>query len=73
MTSFDKLNTLSGIYGVWHFNNYLRVTYVTDGWLVVWDHRSSPPMRYDCKTDDHRGACVLASNKLKELAIPTAH
>lgn len=65
----DKLNGLSRVYSVWHFNSYLRVTYVTNGWLVVWDHRDSPPVRYDCKTDDHPAACLLAAKKLRELAV----
>lgn len=65
----DKIRKLSGIFGVWYFNKYLRVTYVSKGWLVVWDHRGNPPVRYDCHTDDHRGACQLALDKLRELTI----
>ncbi len=67
MMLYDKLNGLNNIFGIWHFNNYLRVTFVSKGWLIVWDHRDHPPSRYDCKAQDHQETCELAANKLKEL------
>ena len=64
-----KLNNLNNNYSVWHFNSYLRVTYIQPAWLVVWDHRQSPPQRYDIKvTDDHRAVCRLAAVQLQKLA-----
>jgi hypothetical protein len=68
MTLSEKLNGLNSNFGVWQFNSYLRVTYVSEGWLVVWDHRDSPPTRYDCKTSVHREASALAADKLQELS-----
>lgn len=63
----QKLAELNRVFGIWHYNHYLRVTYVAAGWLVVWDHRGHPPTRYDCQMDDHLEACQLAENKLREL------
>lgn len=68
MIPIEKLTALDGIYGVWHFKPYLRVTYVSQGWLIVWDHRSNPPERYDCKAPDHSQTCAIAADKLRELS-----
>jgi hypothetical protein len=67
MTTHGTINGLNGVFGVWHFNSYLRVTFVANGWLVVWDHRDNPPTRYDCKAANHQATCELASSKLREL------
>jgi hypothetical protein len=64
-----SLNNLNSIYSIWHFNSYLRVTYIGPAWLVVWDHRHSPPQRYDFKdTDDHWAVCRMAAAQLQKLA-----
>jgi len=69
VTELDtKLHSLNTIYGIWRFNNYLRVTYVSLGWLVVWDHRHSPPVRYDFReAGDHQAVCSLAAKQLRKL------
>jgi hypothetical protein len=65
----SKLDSLNNIYSIWYFNSYLRVTYVAPDWLVVWDHRSDPPQRYDIKkTGDHAAVCRLTEAQLKKLA-----
>ena len=64
-----KLNSLNNVYGIWRFNSYLRVTYVAPSWLVVWDHRCSPPERYDFReVGDHLTVCRLAADQLRRLA-----
>lgn len=64
-----KLSSLSSIYSIWYFNRYLRVTYVAPNWLVVWDHRYSPPQRYDIKEiGNHEAVCRLAAEQLNTLA-----
>lgn len=68
MTMYESLNGLNRVFGIWRFNEHLRVTYVAQGWLVVWDHRTMPPTRYDCKSDSHTDSCGIAANKLQELA-----
>lgn len=67
MSSYDKLAGLNNIFGIWHFNKYLRVTFVSEGWLIVWDHRNHPPERHDCHMQSHHDACKLAAAKLQEL------
>jgi hypothetical protein len=66
-TSYDKIYQLDNIFSFWYFNNYLRIAYVSDGWLTVWDHRQSPPIRYDCKNRDHNIACDMAIEKIGAL------
>lgn len=68
MAPYEKLTGLDNIFSVWYFNDYLRVTYVSKGWLVVWDHRDHPPTRYDCKNLDHQEACESAAITLQDLA-----
>jgi hypothetical protein len=64
-----KLGSLNDIYSVWYFNDYLRVTYVARNWLVVWDHRCSPPERFDFReVSDHQTVCRLAAEQLRKLA-----
>ena len=67
MTMHEHLSGLNRVYGIWHVNADFRVTYVAQGWLVVWDHRVAPPTRYDCKSDNHAETCGMAESKLKEL------
>lgn len=68
-----NLAHLNSIYGIWRFNSYLRVTYVAPAWLVVWDHRQSPPERYDFKdVGDHQAVCRLAADQLQKLSPGTA-
>lgn len=67
MPPYAKLSSLNNIFGIWRFNAYLRVTFVCKGWLIVWDHRSQPPARHDCKTHDHHETCNLAASILHEL------
>ena len=69
MDPYVKLSDLDSNRGIWRFNSYLRVTFVHKGWLIVWDHRDHPPARYDCKADNHREACLLATKRLRELAM----
>lgn len=65
-----KLDSLNNIYSVWYFNDYLRVTYVAHNWLVVWDHRYSPPKRFDFKeVGDHQTVCSLAAEQLQTLVL----
>ena len=64
-----RLNNLNHIHSVWRFNSYLRVTYVSPKWLVVWDHRHSPPERHDFRdVGDHQTVCRLAAEHLQKLA-----
>jgi hypothetical protein len=70
----NKLNSLNHIFGIWHFNNYLRVTYVAPDWLVVWDHRQNPPERYDFKdAGNHQTVCRLAADQLQRLSLITGN
>lgn len=68
MVDFEKLTRLNDVFGIWTVNKNLRVTYVSDGWLIVWDHRTHPPTRYECKAAEHEQTCILAENKLRELS-----
>lgn len=65
--SYDKIYRLNNNYSFWYFNNYLRVAYIHKGWVTVWDHRQSPPTRYDCKNSDHHDACDMAIEKIHSL------
>jgi hypothetical protein len=65
-----KLKSLNNIYSVWRFNRYLRVTYVAPDWLVVWDHRQTPPNRYDIKgAGNHEAVCRQAADQLQNLSL----
>lgn len=70
LTTIDtKLHNLSNMFSIWQFNSYLRVTYVAPNWLVIWDHRHSPPVRHDIKEDgDHEEVCRLAADQLRRLS-----
>ena len=64
-----RLENLNNIYSIWQFNSYLRVTYVSPTWLVVWDHRHSPPERHDFKdVGDHQTVCQLAAEQLQKMS-----
>jgi hypothetical protein len=63
-----RLNQLNHIYSIWRFNSYIRVTYVSQGWLVIWDHRHAPPARHDFRNNgDHETICKLAADYLQIL------
>lgn len=68
MTTHEKLVNLNDIFGIWQVNDFLRVTYVSQCWLIVWDHRQHPPVRHDCKARNHQLTCAVAAEKLQELA-----
>ena len=65
--SYEKIYQLGNILSFWYFNSYLRIAYINKGWLTVWDHRESPPIRYDCKNTDHTAACDMAIEKIRAL------
>jgi len=67
MDLYEKVSNLDTIFGIWHYTDHIRVTYVAVGWLIVWDHKQSPPTRYDCHHDTHQAACDSAVAKIKEL------
>jgi hypothetical protein len=69
MDLYDTVYKMNTLFGIWHYNDRIRVTYVSQGWLVVWDHKQTPPRRYDCQNKDHHEACTTAINKLREIAI----
>lgn len=69
MNLYDTLLKMNTTFGIWHYTERLRVTYVCQGWLVVWDHQDSPPTRYDCRGSNHMGACKTAADKLRELSL----
>lgn len=69
MTMYDKLSKMDAIFGIWNYSDRLRITYVRQGWLVVWDHEQVPPTRYDCQNDDHEQACVSVVNKIREILM----
>lgn len=68
MALLQQLAELNTTFGIWYYNTYLRVTFVSKHWLVVWDHRQQPPARYDCKATNHRETCMMTADKLEELA-----
>ncbi len=70
MTLLQQLVELNTTYGIWYYNTYLRVTFVSKNWLVVWDHRAKPPVRYDCKGPNHNETCMMAADKLEDLTKP---
>jgi len=67
MESYDRVYTMDRVFSIWRYSKRLRVTYVSQGWLVVWDHQESPPTRYDCKNEDHDLACKAVVDKIREL------
>ena len=66
--SYDRIYQLDNIHSFWYFNNYLRIAYVSTGWLIVWDHRESPPARHDCKNSDHNEACNISIETIRALS-----
>lgn len=67
MTLYDKVHKMNSIYGIWRYTNRLRITYVSQGWFVVWDHATIPPIRYDCHGNDHDAACHAVVEKVREI------
>lgn len=68
MNPYDRIYRMNALFSIWRCNERVRVTFVAPGWLIVWDHRSSPPVRYDCRDDNHAAVCDLAIRKLRDLA-----
>lgn len=64
----EKVSKMNTINSIWWYNPRIRLTYVSKGWLVVWDHSDSPPKRYDCKDTNHGEACHVAVQTLSDLA-----
>jgi len=69
MNLYTKVYEMNTIFSVWRYTKRLRITYVTRGWLVVWDHAEIPPARYDCQGRDQHEACLSVVDKLRELAV----
>jgi|GEM_PF-5183704 len=67
MNLYDKLYNMDSLYGIWHYTNQIRITFVRKGWLIIWDHHESPPTRYDCEAIDHHEACVAAVEQLRVM------
>jgi len=67
MDIYDKLYSMNTLWGIWHYTERFRITYVSQGWLIVWDHQQIPPARYDCKSSKHREACLSAEDTLRRL------
>ena len=67
MNVFDNVFKMNTHFGIWRYTDRFRITYVAQGWLVVWDHQKAPPARYDCQDSDHSIACASVVRKLSEL------
>ena len=67
MILYDKIYNMNAVFGIWQYNKRIRITYVSPGWFVVWDHQESPPIRYDCRNSSHHEACTLVINMINEL------
>ena len=63
----DKISSLNNNFSIWRYSNRLRVTYVSQGWLVLWDHAQNPPERHDCKAPDHPAACRAVVQMIENL------
>ena len=68
MATYDKVYKMNTIFGIWNYSDRLRITYVKQGWLVVWDHEQSPSTRYDCQHKDHETACASVIEKIQEIS-----
>jgi len=64
---YDKVYDMDTVRGIWQLNDRIRITYVKQGWLVVWDHTQSPPLRYDCEGDTHNEACDIVVKTVQKL------
>jgi len=69
MNLYDKVYKMNAVFGIWHYSQVIRIIYVSQGWLVVWDHQQSPPTRYDCQCKSHQDACASAVQMVRQLAI----
>ena len=69
MNLYEKVYKMNAVFGIWHYSQVMRITYVSQGWLVVWDHQQLPPTRYDCQGKNHQDACAFAVEIVRQLAI----
>jgi len=69
MDLYQKVYSINAVFGIWHYSQAIRITYVSQGWLVVWDHQQTPPTRYDCQGKSHQDACASAVQIVRRLAI----
>ena len=69
MNVYDKVYKMNTRAGIWRYSPRLRITYVSQGWLVVWDHQQIPPTRYDCQGHNHHAACDLVIHKMRDLEV----
>lgn len=67
MNVYDRVFKMDNRFGIWRYTERIRITYVAQGWLVVWDHQQVPPKRHDCQSSDHSTACNSVIHKLQEL------
>lgn len=67
MNVYDRVFKMDTRFGIWRYTERLRITYVAQGWLVVWDHQQTPPVRHDCRASDHSTACLAVVSKLRDL------
>lgn len=67
MDIHDRISNLSSINSIWWYTHRIRLTYVAQGWLIVWDHEKNPPTRHDCREKSHEMACKTAVRKVQEL------
>ena len=68
MSLYEKIYQMNALFGIWRYSPRFRITYVAQGWLVVWDHQQTPPTRYDCHCHNHHEACAAVIQRLRELA-----
>lgn len=69
MNLYDRVYKMNAAFGIWHYSRVIRITYVSQGWLVVWDHQQSPPTRYDCQDKSHQDACASVVQTIQQLAV----
>lgn len=69
MNLYNQIAKMNTLYGIWYYTSRFRITYVSQGWLVVWDHQENPPARHDCHRNTHHDACETVVNTLRELAL----
>ena len=67
MSTYDKVYNMNTNFGIWNYSDRLRITYLEQGWLVVWDQQQSPPTRYDCQHIDHETACASVVSTIREI------
>lgn len=67
MDAYSKVYNLDSVFGIWKYSDRLRITYVRQGWLVLWDHQQSPPTRYDYQHKDHAQVCESVISKMQNI------